>query len=66
MGHPKFIFARATRPDVGGGGVDGDYDGAVRVGGAAGIGVVGEEILGAEFAVDAVKDGAEFSRRYHN
>src|SRR5712671_5543473 len=35
--------------DVVGGGVDGDYDGAVGVGGAAGIGIVGEEILGAEF-----------------
>src|SRR5216683_6327942 len=46
--------------DVVGGGVDGDYDGAVGVGGAAGGGVVGEEILGAEFAVDAVEDGAEF------
>src|SRR5216683_6148965 len=46
--------------DVVGGGVDGDYDGAVGVGGAAGIGIVGEEILGAEFAVDAVEDGAEF------
>ena len=46
--------------DVVGGGVDGDDDGAVGVGGAAGIGVVGEEILGAEFAVDAIEgaDGA--------
>ena len=36
-------------------GVDGDDDGAVGVGGAAGIGVVGGEILGAEFAVDGVE-----------
>src|SRR6266852_5349861 len=49
--------------DVVGGGVDGDYDGAVGVGGAAGIGIVGEEILGAEFAVDAIEDGAEFLGR---
>ncbi len=49
--------------DVVGGGVDGDDDGAVGVGGAAGSGVVGEEILGAEFAVDAVEDGAEFLGR---
>src|SRR5216684_9408148 len=45
--------------DVVGGGVDGDDDGAVGVGGAAGGGVVGEEILSAELAVDAVEDGAE-------
>jgi hypothetical protein len=46
--------------DVVGSGVDGDDDGAVGVGGAAGIEVVGEEILGAEFAVDAIEgaDGA--------
>ena len=46
--------------DVVGSAVDGDDDGAVGVGGAAGIGVVGEEILGAEFAVDAIEgaDGA--------
>src|SRR5713101_6095098 len=49
--------------DVVGGGGDGDYDGAVGVGGAAGIGIVGEEILGAEFAVDAIEDGAEFLGR---
>ena len=41
--------------DAVGGGVDGDNDGAVGVGGAAGIGVVGGEILGAEFAVDGVE-----------
>src|SRR6202030_464428 len=46
--------------DVVGGGIDGDNDGAVGVGGAARGGVVGEEILGAELAVDAVEDGAEF------
>src|SRR6266446_2610579 len=49
--------------DVVGGGVDGDYDGAVGVGGAAGGGIVGEEILGAELAVDAIEDGAEFLGR---
>src|SRR5712671_3861741 len=49
--------------DVVGGGVDGDYDGAVGVGGAAGGGIVGEEILGAEFAVDAIEDGAQLLGR---
>src|SRR5712691_1397501 len=49
--------------DVVGGGVDGDDDGAVGVGGAARSGVVGEEILGAEFAIDAIEDGAEFQGR---
>src|SRR6266852_6284524 len=49
--------------DVVGGGVDGDDDGAVGVGGAARSGVVGEEVLGAEFAVDAIEDGAEFLGR---
>src|SRR5712671_5028670 len=49
--------------DVVGGGVDGDYDGAVGVGGAAGGGIVGEKILGAEFAVDAVEDGAQLLGR---
>src|SRR5713226_4288076 len=46
--------------DVVAGGVDGDDDGAVGVGGAARGGIVGEEILGAELAVDAIEDGAEF------
>src|SRR5260370_8015604 len=49
--------------DVVGGGIDRDDDGAVGVGRAAGIGVVGEEILGSEFAVDAIEDGAQFLRR---
>src|SRR6266849_8408747 len=49
--------------DVVGGGVDGDDDGAVSVGGAAGVGVVGEKILGAQLAVDVVEDGAEFLGR---
>jgi len=40
-------------------GGDGDDDGAVGVGGAARVGIVGEAILGAEFAVDAVEDGGE-------
>jgi len=44
-------------------GVDGDDDGAVGVGGAAGIGVVGEAVLGAERAVDAIEDGAKFLGR---
>jgi hypothetical protein len=38
---------------------DGDDDGAVSVGGAAGVGVVGEAVLSAEFAVDAVEDSRE-------
>src|SRR5258708_10368002 len=46
-----------------GGGVNGDDDGAVGVGGAARVGIVGEKVLGAEFAVDAVEHGAEFLRR---
>src|SRR6266446_2627768 len=49
--------------DVVGGGVDGDDDGAVGVGGAAGGGIVGKEILGAEFAVDAIEDGAQLLGR---
>src|SRR5438309_1438320 len=49
--------------DVVGGGIDGDNDGAVGVGGAAGGGIVGEEILGAEFAVDAIEDGAQLLGR---
>src|SRR5260370_25959064 len=49
--------------DVVGGGVDRDEDGTVGVGGAARIGIVSEEILGAEFAVNAIEDGAEFLRR---
>src|SRR5260370_21430705 len=49
--------------DVVGGGVDRDDDGTVDVGGAARIGIVSEEILGAEFAVNAIEDGAEFLRR---
>src|SRR5712692_6589916 len=49
--------------DVVGGGVDGDDDGAVGIGGAARGGIVGEEILGAEFAVDAIEDGAELLGR---
>src|SRR5260370_26983315 len=48
--------------DVVGGGIDRDDDGAVGVGRAAGIGVVGEEILGSEFAVDSIEDGAQFLR----
>src|SRR5712691_7279495 len=36
-----------------------DFDGAVGVGGAAGIGIVGEAVLRAQFAVDAVKDAAQ-------
>jgi hypothetical protein len=40
-------------------GGDGDDDGAVGVGGAAGIGVVGEAVLGPKFAVDAIEDGGE-------
>src|SRR5258708_32215583 len=46
-----------------GGGVNGDDDGAVGVGGAARVGIVGEKVLGAEFAVNAVEHGAEFLRR---
>src|SRR5690242_14379182 len=41
-------------------GGDLDFDGAVRVGGTAGAGVVGEAILSAELAIDAIEDGAEF------
>src|SRR5713226_8612827 len=37
-----------------------DYDGAVGVGGPARSGIVGEEILRAEFAVDTIENGAEF------
>jgi hypothetical protein len=44
--------------DVVSGRIDGDDDGAVGVGGATGIGVIGEEILNAEFAVDAI-EGAD-------
>jgi len=33
------------------------------LGGAAGIGGVGEAVLGAELAVDAIEDGAEFLGR---
>src|SRR5260370_10048692 len=46
--------------DVVGGGVDRADDGTVGVGGASRIGIVSEEILGAEFAVNAIEDGAEF------
>src|SRR5260370_14481096 len=46
--------------DVVGGGVDRDDDGTVGGGGASRIGRVSEEILGAEFAVNAIEDGAEF------
>src|SRR5258707_3188535 len=49
--------------EVVGGGVDGDDDGAVGVGGAARGGVIGEEILGAEFAIDAIEDGSELLGR---
>src|SRR6266446_8187125 len=49
--------------DVVGGGVDGDDDGAVGVGGAAGGGIVGKEILGTELAVDAIEDGAQLLGR---
>src|SRR5713226_3192908 len=38
-------------------------DGAVGVGGAARAGIVGQEILGTEFAVDAIENGAEFLGR---
>src|SRR5258708_9007325 len=49
--------------DVEGCGVDGDDDGAVGVGGTARGGVIGEEILGAELAIDAIEDGSEFLGR---
>src|SRR6202158_3152490 len=45
--------------DVVAGRGDGDLDGAVGVGGAARGGIVGQEILGAELAVDAIEDGAQ-------
>src|SRR6267378_2152022 len=45
--------------DMVAGGGDGDPDGAVGVGGAARSGIVGQEILGAELAVDAIEDGAQ-------
>src|SRR5258706_10360725 len=41
----------------------GDLDGAVGVGGAARGGVVGQEILGTELAVDAIEDGAQLLGR---
>src|SRR5947207_4791795 len=41
------------------GGGDGDLDGAETVGGAAWSRIVGQEILGTELAVDAIKDGAQ-------
>src|SRR5258708_34299275 len=46
-----------------GGGVNGDNDRAVGVGGSARSGVVGEEILGAQLAVDAIEDGSKFLGR---
>src|SRR5260370_40979695 len=49
--------------DVVGGGIDRDDEGAAGVGRAAGIGAVGEEILGSELAVDAIEDGAQFLSR---
>src|SRR6266446_3398497 len=62
----KLLRASEVGPavaDVIAGRINRDDDRAVGVGGAAGIGVVSEEILGAEFAVDAVEDGAEFLGR---
>src|SRR5882724_297391 len=44
-------------------GADFNDDGAVGVGGAARIGIVGQAVLGAELAVDAIEDGAEFLGR---
>src|SRR6266850_4448554 len=44
-------------------GADFNDDGAVGVGGAARIGIVGKAVLGAELAVDAIEDGAEFLGR---
>src|SRR5258706_4102945 len=41
----------------------GDLDGAVGVGGAARGGVVGQEILGTELAVDAIEDGSQLLGR---
>src|SRR5712692_7410231 len=40
-------------------GGDCNFDGAVGVGRAAGSGIVGQEILGAKLAVDAIEDGAQ-------
>src|SRR5437773_728473 len=39
-----------------------DLDGAVRVGGAARIGIVGKAVLGAKFAVDAIENRAKLLR----
>src|SRR5712692_7219807 len=44
-------------------GNDGDDDGAVGVGGAAGSGIVGQEILSAEFAVDTIEDRGQLLGR---
>ena len=42
---------------------DGNLDGAVGVGGSARSGIVGQEILGAELAVDAIEDGTQLLGR---
>src|SRR6266566_8956152 len=44
-------------------GDDFDLDGTVAIGGTAGIGVVAEAVLGAQLAIDAIEDGAEFLGR---
>src|SRR5258708_19736657 len=49
--------------DVVAGRGDGDLDGAVGVGGAARGGVVGQEILGTELAVDVIEDGSQLLGR---
>src|SRR6266568_3821230 len=44
-------------------GDDFDFDGTVAIGGAAGIGVVAEAVLGAQLAVNAIEDGAKVLSR---